>query len=253
MRTGITAGIATAAILVASGIAHADELQLLTAASLQTVFKEIIGDFEGRSGHRVSLRYSTTGAITERMNAGEQADLVVSSPASISALVASGKLAAGSEMTTAKTGIGIIVSAGSPKPRIESVADFRRALLEARVIVYANPAGGGAAGIHIARLIQRLRLSGRLKAKTKFGAGGDVAEVTLAEGQGALGLTQVSEIVGKPGAQFIPVPDTLQNYTGFVAATPVGAKESPAVKAFIRFLKTPEATAVMRDKGMQVN
>jgi len=25
------------------------------------------------------------------------------------------------------------------------------------------------------------------------------------------------------------------------------------VKAFIEFLKTPEATAVMRDKGMQVN
>jgi molybdate transport system substrate-binding protein len=253
MRNGITAGIAAAAALAATGIAHADELQLLSAASMQTVFKEIIGDFEGRSGHRVSLRYSTMGAITERVKAGERADLVISSPTSISALVASGKLIAGSEVTIARTGIGIIVPAGSPKPRIESVADFRRALLEARVIVYADPAGGGAAGIHIARLIERLRLSGRLKAKTKLGTGGDVAEVTLAEGQGALGLTQVSEIVGKPGAQFIPVPDALQNYTGFVAATPAGAKESPAAKAFIQFLKTPEAIAVMRDKGMQVN
>jgi len=227
MRNGITAGIAAAAVLATIGIAHAEELQLLSAASMQTVFKEIIGDFEGRSGHKVSLRYSTMGAITEWVKAAEEADLVISSPASISALVASGKLAAGSEVAIAKTGIGIIVPAGSPKLRIESVADFRRALLEARVIVYANPAGGGAAGIHIARLIQRLRLSGQLKAKTKFGAGGDVAEVTLAEGRGALGLTQVSEIVGKPGAQFIPVPDALQNYTGFVAATPAARRNRP--------------------------
>lgn len=253
MRHGITAGIAAAAVLAATGIAHADELQLLSAASMQTVFKQIVGDFEGRSGHKVSLRYSTMGAITERVKAGERADLVISSPASISALVASGKLTAGSEVTIAKTGVGIIVPAGSPNPRVESVADFRRALLDARVVVYANPAGGGAAGIHIARVIQTLGLSEPLKAKTKFGAGGDVTEVTLAEGPGALGLTQVSEIVGKPGAQFIPVPDALQNYTGFVAATPSGAKESPAAKAFIEFLKTPEAAAVMWNKGMQVN
>jgi len=253
MRNGIAAGIAAAAALAATGIAQADELRLLSAASMQTVFKEIIGDFERGSGHKVSLRYSTMGAITERVRAGEQADLVISSPASISALVASGNLSAGSEVNIAKTGIGAIVPAGGPKPRIETVPDFHRAVLEARVIVYANPAGGGAAGVHIARVIEKLGLSDQLKAKTKFGAGGDVAEVTLAEGPGALGLTQVSEIVGKPGAQFVAIPAALQNYTGFVAATPVGANDSPAAKAFIAFLRTPVAVAPMRQKGMQVD
>ena len=253
MRNGIRAGIAIAAMLVAATAARADEIRLLSAASMQTVFKEIIADFERDSGHKVSLRYSTMGAITDRVRAGEQADLIISSPASIAALVSSGKLTAGSEVTIAKTGIGIIVPAGNPKPQVETVVDFRRALLDARVIVYANPAGGGAAGVHIARVIEKLGLSDQLKAKTKFGVGGDVAEVTLAEGQGALGLTQVSEIVGKPGAQFIQVPDALQNYTGFVAATPAGVKESPAAKAFIEFLKTPRAAAVMQDQGMRVN
>jgi len=253
MRNGITAVIAGAAILAAASGARADELRLLSAASMQTVFKEIIGEFERDSGHKVNLRYSTMGAITDRVTAGEQADLVISSPGSISALVSSGKLTAGSEVTLARTGIGIVVPVGDPKPRIETVADFRRALLEAKVVVYANPAGGGAAGVHIAKVIGKLGLAEQLKAKTRLGAGGDVAEVTLAQGPGALGLTQVSEIVGKPGGQFVPVPDALQNYTGFVAATPSGGRESPAAKAFIKFLKTPRAAAVMRDKGMQVN
>ena len=241
------------ALLAAASQARAEELQLLSAASMQTVFKEIIGDFERGSGYKVSLRYSTMGAITERVKAGERADLVISSPASISALVASGKINPGSEVTIARTGVGIVVPEGGPTLRIETVPDFRRALLEANAVVYANPAGGGAAGVHIARVIEKLGLSEQLKAKTRFGAGGDVTEVTLALGQGALGLTQVSEIVGKPGAQFVPMPDALQNYTGFVAGIPLGAKRSQAAGAFIDFLKTPAAAAVMREKGMQVN
>ena len=48
-------------------------------------------------------------------------------------------------------------------------------------------------------------------------------------------------------------PRWLQRYTGFVAAIPAGAKESSALKAFIEFLRTPEAAAVMKQKGMQGN
>src|SRR5258706_6602114 len=227
MSNGTAARITLAAVLiVASGTPRADELRLLSAASMQQVFKEIIGDFEQQSGHKVSLRYSTMGAITERVKAGEQADLVISSQASISNLVAVGKIVPGSKVVIARTAVGIVIPTASPKPRIETVPDFRRALLEAKVIVYANPAGGGAAGVYFARVIEKLGLAEQLKGKTRFGAGGDVTEVTLAQGPGALGLTQVSEIVGKPGAQLVPLPDVLQNYTGFVAGIPSDAKES---------------------------
>jgi len=225
--------------------ARAAEIRLLSAASMQTVLKEVTGDFERASGHTITIRYSTMGAITDRVIGGEPADLVISSPASISTLASRGKIDAASQVTIAKTGVGIIVPSGTPKPGIATIEDFQRALLGAKVIVYANPAGGGAAGIHFTRLIEKLGLAEQLKPKIKFGAGGDVAEVTLAEGDGALGLTQVSEIVGKPGAQFVPLPEQLQNYTGFVAGTPAGAKQPDAVTALIQFLKSPTAVAVI--------
>ena len=145
-----------------------------------------------------------------------------------------------------------MVSSGEPKPRIDSVEDFKRALLAAKVIVYANPVGGGAAGVHIARVIDELGLAERMKPKIRFGAGGDVTEVTLAQGEGALGLTQVSEIVGKAGAALISLPDELQNYTGFVAGTPIGAPPSEAVAKLIKFLKAPAVLAVMKAKRMQI-
>ncbi|HET7362814.1 MAG TPA: substrate-binding domain-containing protein [Burkholderiales bacterium] len=247
--------IAAAILALASAHAGAErpELRLLSAASMQTVFKEVIGDFEQRSGYKVSLRYSTMGAITDRVMAGERADLIISSPASIAALAKAGRIQPGSELAIAKTGVGIVIPAGDASLRIASTEDFKNALLTARVVVYANPAGGGAAGIHIARLIDKLGIAEALKAKTRFGVGGDVAEVTIAQGSGALGLTQVSEIVGKSGMQFVPVPEALQNYTGFVAGRPVGAKDSEGVRAFIAFLRTPETIAVMKSKGMRID
>ncbi len=200
-------GAASAALVVAllggANQARATDIRLLSAAVMQTVFKEIVGDFERTSGHRLILTYATMGAINQRILAGETADLVIGSTPSISVLVKEGRINADSRVTIAKVGVGVVVPTGTPKPRIASIEDFKRALLAAKIVVYAEPAGGGAAGIHVARVIEKLGISEQLKPKTKFGAGGDVTEVTLAQGAGALGMTQVSEIVGKPGAEFV--------------------------------------------------
>jgi molybdate transport system substrate-binding protein len=168
--------------------------------------------------------------------------------------VKEGRLHADSQTTIGEVGVGIVVPSGSAKPRIASIEDFKRTLLAANLIVYADPAGGGAAGIHVARVIERLGLAEHLKPKPKFGAGGDITEVTLAQGEGVLGLTQISEIVEKPGAHFVgPLPDEVQNYTGVTAGIPIGVARSEAVMAFIKFLKSPAAVAVIRGKGMEID
>src|SRR5438093_329330 len=83
----------------------------------------------------------------------------------------------------------------------------------------------------IAGVIEKLGISEQMKPKTKFGAGGDVTEVTLAQGGGTLGMTQVSEIVNKVGAEFVgPFPNELQNYTGITLGIPTEARPSRAVR-----------------------
>src|SRR5471032_92908 len=104
------------ALLGVAGPADAAEIRLLSAASMQTVLKEIIGDFERASGHKVLINYSTMGAITGRILGGEEADLVISSPSSISSLVKEGRINAGSEVTISRTGVGIVVPSGTPAP-----------------------------------------------------------------------------------------------------------------------------------------
>jgi molybdate transport system substrate-binding protein len=254
-RRSIAVPLAALAALIAShAVASAAELRLLSAASIQEVFKEVLGDFEHASGHRIILQYATMGAITERIRNGEPADLVISSRQSVATLLNEQRIEAGSQTAISKVGVGVVVASGSPMPVIASVADFRRALLAAKTIVYADPKRGGAAGIHIARVILGLGLAEQVTAKTVLAAGGDVTEVTLSQGEGALGLTQISEIIGKPGAVFAgPLPRELQNYTIFASGRPVGAQHPEIADALLRFLKSPSALAAMKAKGMEVD
>lgn len=257
VQVRVCARAAVLAILMLCGSLnplHASEMRLLSAASIQEVFKEVIGDFERASGHKVIIHYGTMGAITEWMRAGEEADLVISSLQSITALVQDGKIDPASKATIAKVGVGMVVPASNPVPAIASNEEFGRALLAAKTVIYADPSRGGAAGIHIARIIQQLEIADQIRPKTRFGAGGDITEVTLTQGEGALGMTQISEIVGKPGAVYVgPLPEKLQNYTIFAIGRPVAAKPSEAVTAFLDFLKGPAAVAAMKAKGMKVD
>ena len=234
------------------GPARAAEIRVLSAAAMQTIFHMINGEFERTSGHKLVFAYTTMGAITERILAGETADVIIGSTQSLERLAKEGKVDAGSRVTIAKVGIGVVVPTGTPRPPMRTVDDLTRALLGATTVVYAFPAGGGAAGVHIGRVIEQLGISEQVKSKTRFGAGGDVTEVTLAQGPGTLGMTQISEIVNKPGANYVgPFPDDVQNYTGVTVGIPAGAKPSKAVTEFIAFLKGPTAGAAIRERGME--
>src|SRR5215831_18410058 len=245
---------ATAAVLLmtasASG-AQAAEIRLLSAAAMQSVFKNIAGEFERTTGHKLVISYGTIGAIAQRVAAGETADVVIGSSLSMPPLVKDGKIDGTSLVTICTTGIGMVVPEPDAVPRMTSADDFVAAVTGAKVVVYADPVRGGAAGVHIGRVLQRLGVADKLKAQITLAAGGDVTEVTLAQGSGALGMTQVSEIVGKAGAAFVgPLPGELQNYTVFVAGVPVGATPSQAARAFIDFLASPTAVAAIKASGM---
>jgi molybdate transport system substrate-binding protein len=251
--TGVAASaIMAAALLADMSRAHAADIRLLSAAAMQTVLKGVTDDFERKSGHKVIITYATMGAITQRMLRGESTDVVIGSTQSMVELVTAGKIDADSQATIAKVGIGVVVPTGTPKPRITSIEEFKDTLLAAKLIVYADPAGGGAAGIHIARVIEKLGIWDQVRPKVKYGAGGDVTEVTLAQGPGAVGMTQISEIVGKPGAELIgPLPEEVQNYTGVTVGTPTAAEPSGATTELIRFLRGPTVAAQIKARGMQ--
>jgi len=234
-----------------SSPANAAEVRVLAAAAMQSVFKEIRDDFQRVSGYRLVIHYGTIGAVNEWAFAGEEADLIIGSSQSMPALVTAGKVDRNSLVVLCKTGIGV-VSANGLEVSVKSVEDFKRVLLGAKAIVYADPSRGGAAGIHVAKVIEQLGLTNQIKPKVRLAAGGDITEVTLFLGPAALGITQISEIADKPQAQLVgPLPKELQNYTVFTAGVPTHATQLAGANALLKFFRTPRVSAVIKAKGME--
>jgi molybdate transport system substrate-binding protein len=230
---------------------HAAEMHVLSAAAMQSVFKDIRDEFQRTTGYRLVPHYGTIGAVNEWTMGGEEADLIISSSQSMPSLVYQGKIQAGSQTAICQTGVGVVVAEGI-ELSVNSVEDFKRALLAARAVVYADPARGGAAGIHVAKVIEQLGLTEQLRPKLRLATGGDITEVTPSLGPTALGITQISEIADKPQAQLAgPLPEELQNYTVFVAGVPANTPQSDGATALLKFLRNPKAIAVIKAKGME--
>jgi len=161
------------------------------------------------------------------------------------------KIAAGNVMPFARSGLGVAVRKGAPKPDISSPEALKRALLAAKSITYNDPAGGGlsSSGIHITKVFERLGIAKEMKPKTVF-ANND-AGALVAAGKAEIGVTQKSSLMPLAGIDVVgPLPGDLQANTLYSAAIPAGAKNAAPAKALDNFLRNPESAKVIKAMGM---
>ena len=238
---GITAGSA----------ARAAEIKLLSASALHPAIDALIPDLEKSSGHKVTVVYDTAGAVADRVLKGEVADIVTSSVPMIDRLQAQGKVVAGDRAIIAKVGVGAFVRKGAAKPDISSVDAFKRSMLAAKSIIYPDPAGGGASGIYIASLLERLGIAAEMKPKTKLSTLGTLY-ASIASGEVEIGFNQVSEILAQPTIELTgPLPPAIQNYTQFASGIVTGSSQADAARALVTFLSSPASQTVLKAKGFE--
>src|SRR5689334_11093759 len=187
-------------------LARAAEIKLLCASALHPAIDALIPDFEKSSGHKIKVDYGTAGAVADRVQKGEAADIIISSVPMIDRLQGQGKVVAGDRVIIAKVGVGAFVRKGAAKPDIGSVDAFKRSMLTARSIAYPDPAGGGASGIYVAGLLERLGIAAEMKPKTGLSTLGTLY-VSVASGDVEIGFNQVSEILAQPTVELAgPLP-----------------------------------------------
>ena len=251
MKIGSIAAAATFGlmILLAQGVAvEAAEVKVLSAAAMRPVMNELGPQFERAAGHKLVIQFDVVSVIKRQIDAGERFDVAILNTPLINDLVKAGKIAAGTHTDIARTGIGVIVRAGAPKPDISSAEAFKRAMLNAKSISCSK---GGVTDIYLTSLFKRLGIAEQMKSKIKYGPVGGLVQI-VAKGEAELGLTTISSIEPVPGAELLgPFPAELQHYVGYTAGIGATAKEGEAGKALINFLKGPTAVPVLKAKGME--
>lgn len=239
--------------LLAVGIAaHAAEIKVMSAIGMQAVMEDLGPKFERTTGHKLAISFATLGATVKRVQGGETTDVVIIPQPGINSLVKDGKAVAGNVTVVARSGIGVAVRKGAPKPDISSPEALKHTLLAAKSITYSNPADGGASGVHFAKVLDRLEIVNEMKPKTIFLPKAGLVGVLVANGEAEIGVQLFQELIPVAGIEIVgPLPGDLQNTIVFAAAIMASAKDAAASKALVDFLRTPEAAAVIKAKGME--
>ncbi len=234
-RLGSSLSVAALGIGLAGPVAHADEIKVLSASALKVIVTELAEQFRTESGHTAKLEFATAGAVERRVLAGETPDVVIATDAQMKGIAEKG-LTAGA-VTIARVGVGIAVKEGTPKPDISSPEALKATLLAVKSVTYPDPAKGGASGIHFAWVIDTLGIGEPVRAKSLLGANPDFVCVSVAKGEAAMCVHQISEIMPVKGVTLVgPLPKDVQKVTAFAVAASTKAASPDAAGAFARFL-----------------
>ena len=238
--------------MTAGSTAGAAEMKLLCAVALHPAIDVLVPDFEKSSGHKVAIAYGNAGAIAKRFEKGEAADLLINAAPFMDQLRTQGKILDGDRSNVAKVGVSAFVRKGAAKPDMSSADSFKRSMLAAKSITYPDPARGGASGVYMAILLDRLGIAAELKTKTRLSPSAKELFASVASGDVEIGFNQISEVLAQPSVEFAgPLPPAIQNFTQFVPGIVTGSSQADTAKALVAFLYSPAAKTVLKAKGFE--
>jgi molybdate transport system substrate-binding protein len=237
--------------LLACAPVSAAELGIISGGAVEPGVTAMVELFRSETGIDVKVRFATAPAILQRVGGGEAADVVIAPPAVIDDLAKAGRLDGSGRTAVGRVGIGAVVRDGAPRPDISSADALKRALIDARAVVYNK----ASTGLYLEKLFERLGVGAEVKAKeTRYPDGASVIERLIHGSGNEIGFGAITEIAlyrGK-GAQYVgPLPADAQNYTNYAAAPSVTPANGESAAAFLRFVGTPAARAAFQAKGVE--
>lgn len=203
--------------------------------------------FEQASGHKLDIFFGTTPNLIKEATSGKPFDVAIVPSEVMRDAAARARFAAGPTLDIARVGLGVAVRAGAAKPDIATADAFKAALLNAQSIATV-PAS--AAGAQVMKAIERVGVSDTIKGKLQAKAAPGEIIQAVAKGEAELGLFLLN-VLTAPGLDVVgPFPAELQQELVYTAAPASDTKEGEAAKVLIAWLKSPDAIAIMKTKGM---
>ncbi len=188
----------------------------MSTVGLTPALDELAPKYEA-GGNHLTIVFSTIANLKKRIDGGETADVLILSRPLLDDLQAQGKVAKDSVVDVGTSYVAVGVRAGVPLPDISTPEKLKAALLATRSISYADPAKGGASGVHMAKLIDRLGITEQMKPKTILVPNAQAGEL-VAKGEAEMGVAQASEIVPVSGTQVVgPLPGEFNSRIVFSA------------------------------------
>jgi molybdate transport system substrate-binding protein len=223
-------GLAALALVVSLGAADAAEVRLISVGGVKGALDPIIADFSKATGHTVKYTVGAPAAVSQKVAASGDFDVVVQSAPAMNDLAAKNGLKPETRVPVARGGIGLAVNPTAAAPDLSTPEAFKKALISAKSIGVGDPTTPNGSGVIIQRILAAAGIMDQIKSKVQV-VGLDPGQQMIAKGEIELGLMNSSEV--RPYLKFAgPVPAPLQDYTSYevaVTAKPADASASAAL------------------------
>jgi molybdate transport system substrate-binding protein len=213
-------------------------LKILSGGAAQGLVASLAPKFKAQTGFDLEGEFGAVGAMADKLRSGTPADIVVLTAAIIAKLAEENRIVPASIADIGQVETAIAVRAGDPLVAIPDATTLRAALLAADAI-FVPDMRASTAGIHVAKILQKLGIADDVTGRLKIFPNGATAMRSLAE-TGALrpiGCTQSTEIISTPGVvPFGPLPPGCELWTMYAAAVTRQAANAKQAQSLIDLL-----------------
>jgi molybdate transport system substrate-binding protein len=226
----------------------------LCAGAVQGLVKALHARFERESAAKLNARFGAVGAMQEALLAGDPCDVMIVTDAMVVALQSEGKLGIRPRAPLGRVRTGLAVRNGEPLPVIATPQALKTSLRAASAIYFPD-SQRSTAGIHFASVLDRLGIAEELAPRLHtFPNGATAMRELAASAPGAIGCTQITEIMYTPGITLVgPLPDEFELSTVYTAAVAMRAAQPVLALRFIDLLAGPATRAMRADGGFEVD
>ena len=213
------------------------KLRFVSAGAAQA----LVGTTAKSAGLEVEGSFGAVGAMLEKLDAGEAADVVILTRAQVDRLVREKRVVADTVADLGTVATAVAVRATEPPPDISSEEALRAAILAADAIYFPDPARA-TAGIHFASVLEKLGIVGKVHDRIRNFPNGTTSMREMAAASGhPIGCTQATEIIATPGIELVgALPRGFDLETTYTAAVDSRAADSKIARDFVARLTSPQ-------------
>ena len=225
------------------------KLTILSGGAANGLVAALSSQLKAETGADIDGSFGAVGAQRDKLIGGAPADMLILTSALIGELTRAGHVVAGSAADLGTITTGVAVRSGDPVPAIGDADALRAALRAADGIYFPDPKLA-TAGIHFAKVLERLGIAGEAAPRLRTFPNGQTAMAALAVQQGGrpIGCTQITEILNTKGVALVGnLPDEFALATVYTLGICAKAQSPEVARRFAAML-TGEGSRELRRK-----
>ena len=228
-------------------------IHILSAGAAKAVVEKLAARFTAKRGVDIAPVFGAVGAMLEKLDAGAACDAIILTAAQIDALAKAGRVVSATARPMGTVFTGLAVRATDRQPDAANADDLRAALLAADGIFFPD-ALKATAGIHFAKVLDRLGIADKVNSRLFTYPSGALAMRAMAESTlpVVLGCTQVTEILYTSGVALVTrLPKAFELATVYSVAVCERSATNQLAIDFAALLGGDESAALRVDAGFE--